>query len=68
MRITPELAAKGFISSLEEEEYEVTRALSGEESEEARGESETEHEMPYYHASEREIFEDDDDVFTREYF
>jgi hypothetical protein len=68
MRLTPELAAKGFVSSLEEEEYEVTRALGSKEPEEPQSEDVTEHEMPHYYASGREIFEDDDNAFVRELF
>ncbi len=77
MQSIPELSRRGFVSSFEQEEYEVARFLNTSsgpyDDEDDEDEDEEEellsggdtHDFPEH---EKEIFEDDDDPYIKDYF
>jgi hypothetical protein len=62
MLLRLKLATKGFVSSLEEEEYEMTKIFENESDGETAGDERTEYSNNHEHSEgEREIFDDEND-------
>jgi len=72
MLLTLELATRGFVSTFEEEEYELTKILNRESDTEADdddvNEERKETNIHPYPEDGREIFDDEDTELVREYF
>jgi len=67
MLLTLELATRGFVSSLEEEEYELTKIFTRETETELDDEDDENEEnkkrfIPFYSEEDREIFDDEEDT------
>ena len=75
MQTIPESSRRGFVSSFEQEEYEVARYLNtsagpydDDDDEEEEEELQSGGDTPDYPEHDKEIFEDDSDPYIRDYF